>query len=314
MLTAVQGYRDARPRAARGGRRRCASVARLVAADADREGAAVGAGQLDGVARAEAPVDGVTRPTGSRLVPALGTARRAPSSHHQPAAHRGAVAQPQLVGRGRAEAALEARARPPARGGRGDRAGREAGCDHGLDAARARHPGPSAAWRRSRPSPSPTAAGADSATASSLRVVEDLGDQARARPCGIAVIDAVDVGQEHQQPRLQHQRDVGGQRIVVAEGDLVGRGRVVLVHDRARRPTTSAGAACGGRSRTRAAVDVGLGQEHLAGVQAVAGKRAAPSAAAAASGRAPRRPAGRPAPAGGWSCRARRGPGRPRRS
>ena len=49
---------------------------------------------------------------------------------------------------------------------------------------------------------------------------------------GRARVDALDLGQQHEQPRPQQNGDLRGQRVVVAEGDLVGRGRVVLVHDR----------------------------------------------------------------------------------
>ena len=40
------------------------------------------------------------------------------------------------------------------------------------------------------------------------------------------------VGEQDQPPRLDHDRHLGREEVVVAEGDLVGRGRVVLVDHR----------------------------------------------------------------------------------
>ncbi len=48
---------------------------------------------------------------------------------------------------------------------------------------------------------------------------------------GAAGVHAVDLGQEDEQPRADEDRDLRRERVVVAEGDLVGRRRVVLVHD-----------------------------------------------------------------------------------
>ena len=48
---------------------------------------------------------------------------------------------------------------------------------------------------------------------------------------GVRAVDAVHLGEEHEQPRAEQHGDLGGERVVVAEGDLVRRGRVVLVHD-----------------------------------------------------------------------------------
>ena len=47
-------------------------------------------------------------------------------------------------------------------------------------------------------------------------------------------VHALDLGQEHEQASADEDRDLGGERVVVAERDLVRRGRVVLVHDRHR--------------------------------------------------------------------------------
>ena len=51
---------------------------------------------------------------------------------------------------------------------------------------------------------------------------------------GAAGVHAFDLGQEDEQPGADEDCDVGGERVVVAEGDLVGRRRVVLVDDRHR--------------------------------------------------------------------------------
>ena len=51
---------------------------------------------------------------------------------------------------------------------------------------------------------------------------------------GVAVVDAVDVGQKHQHVGLGDVRDQRGQPVVVAEPDLLGGHGVVLVDDRQR--------------------------------------------------------------------------------
>jgi len=58
-----------------------------------------------------------------------------------------------------------------------------------------------------------------------------VGEQLRIRASGMRCIDAVHLGQEDKQSRARQDRDLRGQRVVVAERDLVRRGRVVLVHD-----------------------------------------------------------------------------------
>src|SRR5690606_39642159 len=49
---------------------------------------------------------------------------------------------------------------------------------------------------------------------------------------GVAVVDAVHVGQQHQQVGADQVGDEGGEPVVVAEADLVGGDGVVLVDDR----------------------------------------------------------------------------------
>ncbi len=103
-----------------------------------------------------------------------------------------------------------------------------------------------------------------------------LGDELRPGLPGSSRVDALDLGQEHQQPGLNEHGDLGGERVVVAEGDLVGRGRVVLVDHRHRVEGEQ-------RLDRVARVDIGAAvgdvagrQEDLGGVEAFRGKSALP--------------------------------------
>ena len=49
---------------------------------------------------------------------------------------------------------------------------------------------------------------------------------------GVGGVEAVDVGQQDQRLGQRHDGDAGGEAVIVAEADLVGRHRVVLVDDR----------------------------------------------------------------------------------
>jgi len=59
-----------------------------------------------------------------------------------------------------------------------------------------------------------------------------LGEELCAWIGGMRGVDALDLGQEHEQPRSDEHCELRRERVVVAEGDLVRRGRIVLVHDR----------------------------------------------------------------------------------
>ena len=48
----------------------------------------------------------------------------------------------------------------------------------------------------------------------------------------IVVVEPLDVGEQHDEVRVHHHADERGQRVVVAEADLLDRGGVVLVDDR----------------------------------------------------------------------------------
>ena len=58
-----------------------------------------------------------------------------------------------------------------------------------------------------------------------------LGEELRVGFGGMRGVDALDLGQEHEQPRTDEHGDLRRERVVVAERDLVGGCGVVLVHD-----------------------------------------------------------------------------------
>ena len=97
-----------------------------------------------------------------------------------------------------------------------------------------------------------------------LAEVADLCDQLRLRLAPrIAREQAVDVGQQDQQAGVQKQRHLGGEEVVVAEGDLVGGGGVVLVDDGHDPPLDQPpqGLAC--VQVVGPGADVGRRQQHL---------------------------------------------------
>ncbi len=121
------------------------------------------------------------------------------------------------------------------------------------------------------------AAGADPARPAELDAFEvsrpvDLGDPLGARQPGVAVVQGVHVGQQHQRVGVDQMGHQGRQAVVVAEADLVGGHRVVLVHhgDDAELQQPRQGA-------LRVAVvgpahHVVRGEQHLAHAQAVPGE------------------------------------------
>ena len=107
---------------------------------------------------------------------------------------------------------------------------------------------------------------------------------------GRARVDAVDLRQQDEQPaRASEHGDLRGERVVVAERDLVGGGRVVLVHDRDGAEREQRVERVAGVDVGRAVGDVGGGEQDLrrrrAGARApssqAAWSRAWPSADAA---------------------------------
>jgi hypothetical protein len=104
-----------------------------------------------------------------------------------------------------------------------------------------------------------------------LRPADPL-DQPRPRPARIAVVEPVDVGQQHQRVRPDEVRDERGQPVVVAEPDLLRGDGVVLVHDRddaERQQPVEGGLRV---AVVRAAHDVVGGEQHLADGPAVPGE------------------------------------------
>ena len=103
---------------------------------------------------------------------------------------------------------------------------------------------PSSACRRSRAATSSWPMSSASSAAKSV----DLGDERRRRvDARVGRVEPVGVGQQHQQLGAEQDRDLRGEEVVVAEGDLVGRGRVVLVDRPGRRASRAACAASGAR-------------------------------------------------------------------
>ena len=67
-------------------------------------------------------------------------------------------------------------------------------------------------------------------------VVDQLARRVEPR---IGGVEPARVGEQHEQVGAHQHRHLGGEEVVVAEGDLVGRGRVVLVDDRTTRQSSS---------------------------------------------------------------------------
>ncbi len=68
-------------------------------------------------------------------------------------------------------------------------------------------------------------------TPSQVRRTRYVRQQPGTRPARIAVEQAVDVGQQHEQVRVDEMGHERGEPVVVAEPNLVGGDRVVLVDD-----------------------------------------------------------------------------------
>ena len=244
--SAGPGYRDASPHPTPACARQAAQLGRRHGRDAASRTARRPAAR----ARTASPASNVRSTRVSP--PAAGSRRRdnGPAGagvDDQPAAHRLAVAQPQLVRRQRAAAGDEARAHRLAGRRREHAPARAPRGDHRCDAAGAGHLGGHAPSSACRPSPrrrrgAPTSSSASRRWSRTSRISSAPGAPR------VAVVQPVGVGQQHEQPGAQHQRDLGGQRVVVAERDLVGGRRVVLVDDRHACPSAAASRACAARS------------------------------------------------------------------
>ena len=95
----------------------------------------------------------------------------------------------------------------------------------------------------------------------------------RGRRRGSAREQAVGVGQQDQQAGVEQHRHLGGEEVVVAEGDLVGRGGVVLVDHRHHAPLEQAPQRLARVQVVAARGDVGGGQQHLRGPGPLAASR-----------------------------------------
>ena len=88
---------------------------------------------------------------------------------------------------------------------------------------------------------------------------------------------AGDLGEEHEEPRTDEDRHLRRQRVVVAERDLVGRRRVVLVDDRYCPDANRASSACV-RDVCGTIGQVADREQHLRGEEIFARERAFPGA------------------------------------
>ena len=117
-------------------------------------------------------------------------------------------------------------------------------------------------------------------------------------------------GQQQQQRRVDQHRDLGGEEVVVAEGDLVGGGRVVLVDDRHDPPLDELAQRPARVQVVRARAHVEERQQHLGGLDAalaqvlVVGAVQPPLPDRATPPAAPRPPAGAPPSPSRWMPRA----------
>ena len=119
------------------------------------------------------------------------------------------------------------------------------------------------------PVPSPAAPALPTRDAGEVGGVADVGQQRAARGARVGVVQPVDVGEQHQQVGVDQVRDQRGQPVVVAEPDLGGRHRVVLVDDREHAELEELGEGLVGVAVVRAPGHVVDGEQHLAGHDAV---------------------------------------------
>ncbi len=97
-----------------------------------------------------------------------------------------------------------------------------------------------------------------------------VGDELGVGGSGRTRVHTVDLGEKDEQAGLDEDRDLGGERVVVAEGDLVGRDRVVLVHDRHRAEREELAERVAGVDVRRAVRHVARREENLCGRYALA--------------------------------------------
>jgi hypothetical protein len=123
-----------------------------------------------------------------------------------------------------------------------------------------------AAGAQSRP-------GAGDADPRELGRVVDLGDQRRPEVARVAVVEAVDVGEQHERVGADDVRDERGEPVVVAHPDLGGGDGVVLVDHRKRPELQQPLQGALGVAVVRAADHVVGGEQHLPDALPVPGER-----------------------------------------
>ena len=240
---------------------------RVIVDQATGDDRAVLAGQADRIARLERPVDAgdASRQQGG---PALHDGGYRPGVERQGAPRDGRVRQPQQPGRGTQPGRREVRpGLLPRQRLRRAPGGREHGRDARLRRDQCRvdlggHP------------PGPHATGSDLACLDAVQVLRGahLSDLRGTALAGIPVVQAIHVGQQDQRVRPGDVGDERRETVVVAEPDLVGGHRVVLVDDRdhAQFQQSLQGAL---RVAVMAAPhDVIGGQQHLSGADAMQGE------------------------------------------
>ena len=238
--------------------------------DALADGRAV-AVDLDRVAGLEVALDGGD-PDRQQAGAALAQDPRRALVDHEPAVGRLRVLEPELEARRLAAPGRRSGCRPPRRRRPRRSVPGRSRC-RSPPGSRPRSPSPrrrpccasrpSRRPRCGRRSPAPRARRSRSTSAIS---------SASGSRRGSARVEAVDVGQQDQQPGVEQDRDLGGEEVVVAEGDLVGRGRVVLVDDRHHAPLDQPPQGLARVQVVGAGGDVGGGQQHLGGAGAVLGQ------------------------------------------
>ena len=216
---------------------------------------------------ASKPPSTPTMPTGSREVPPSRSARAAPASTTHAALGGLGVAQPELEGgladgvRGEAGAGLL-----PGPGA-AEQAGLEAGADHGRDAGGGGHLG-GGDLRAHAARPQRRGGGADRQRVELGGVAHERDQLGRGIDARIGGQEPRRGGQQQQQRGVDEDRDLGGEEVVVAEGDLVGGGRVVLVDDRDDPPVDELAQRPARVEVVRAGAHVEERQQHLGGLDA----------------------------------------------
>ena len=107
-------------------------------------------------------------------------------------------------------------------------------------------------------------------------VVADFGDEACAGVCGVAVVEPVNVGEQHQRVGTDEVRDQGCEPVIVAEAHFGGGHSVVFIHDGHHAELLQAVEGALRIAGTVALARVGRGEKHLPDGGVVAGKGPAP--------------------------------------